>query len=157
MMITDDGLPERELVLRDGLDPANVARAHRAALEVLRYNLDTVRIDALSDRPWPETVAAAHRRALALGRAQARAAGRFRGDPATGIGIDPKDDGQFALLQALAPHTIGAEGWRAERLIFSACDSGSSLWLAVTVRQHELLETRLRAYCLPETAFSVLF
>ncbi|MFI6155032.1 hypothetical protein ACIBCA_20325 [Kitasatospora sp. NPDC051170] len=156
MMITDDGLPERELVLQDGLDLANISRAHRAALEVLRYNLDTVRLDALSDRPWPDTVVPAHRRALALGRAQAGEAGRHRGDPASGISIDTRDDAQFALLLALAPHTIGAEGWRAERLIFSACDSGTSLWLAVTAHQHERLQGRLRAYCLPETAFSVL-
>ncbi|MFB7476036.1 hypothetical protein [Kitasatospora sp. NPDC056184] len=49
--------------------------------------------------------------------------------------IDVRDDAQFELLLDLVPHTIHTEGQRADRLVFSAGDSGTSLCIAVTQDQ----------------------
>ncbi|RKE05008.1 hypothetical protein BX266_7248 [Streptomyces sp. TLI_171] len=78
-----------------------------------------------------------------------------RADPGMGIDIDVRDDAQFGLLLDLAPHTIQAEGWRGDRLVFSASDSGASLWIAVTADQMVELMSRLDARGIPPTAFAV--
>ncbi|MFB7110225.1 hypothetical protein [Streptomyces sp. NPDC056291] len=72
-----------------------------------------------------------------------------------GIDIDVPDDEQFAVLSDLAPCTINAEGWRGSRLVFSASDSGTSLWITVTRGQEEELLARLNTLGIPSTALAV--
>lgn len=129
-----DGGTERGLVLvTGGLAPEAVVAAHRAALRVARPGIDTAHVDAYSDAPWPPEVLASYEGVLALGRAEAAARGDSRRtDPGTGVDVDVRDDAQFALLLDLAPYTIGAEGWRGDRLVFSASDSGTSLWVSLS-------------------------
>lgn len=72
-----------------------------------------------------------------------------------GIDIDISDGAQFDLLLDLAPFTISAEGWRGDRLVFSASDSGTSLWMAVTQEQEAELLARLDALGIPPTVLAV--
>ncbi|MFB7325281.1 MULTISPECIES: hypothetical protein [unclassified Streptomyces] len=151
---TDD--PGRELVLVGGSSPADVALVHREALRVLRSTIDTAHLDAYSDDAWPPEVRHAYERALSLAReAVADGARSRRGDPGMGIDIDVPDDEQFAVLSDLAPCTINAEGWRGSRLVFSASDSGTSLWITVTRGQEEELLARLNTLGIPSTALAV--
>lgn len=74
--------------------------------------------------------------ALRLARGEVADGTRSKGaDLKMGIEINVRDDGQFAVLSDLAPYTIHAEGSRQGRLVFSASDSGTSLWIAVTSEQ----------------------
>ncbi|CAM5413515.1 hypothetical protein SSPIM334S_07929 [Streptomyces spiroverticillatus] len=72
-----------------------------------------------------------------------------------GIDIDVRDDAQFELLLDLVPHTINAEGWRGDQLVFSASDSGTSLWMVVTQGQEAELLSRLEAQGIRPTALAV--
>ncbi|HZG07122.1 MAG TPA: hypothetical protein VE546_26730 [Streptomyces sp.] len=145
----------RELVLVDGLSPAEVVLVHREALRVLRSGLDTAHLDAYSDAPWPPEVLPWYERALSLAREEMEHGSRSpRADPGMGIDIDVRDDEQFEVLVRLAPYTIGAEGWRGNRLVFSASDSGTALWTAVTPEQEAELLSRLDALGIPPTALA---
>ncbi|PZH15847.1 hypothetical protein C1I97_07545 [Streptomyces sp. NTH33] len=117
--------PGRELVLVDGLSPADVALVHREALRVLRHSIDAAHLDAYSDDAWPPAVLPSYERVLSLAREAVADGTRSRlCDPGTGIDIDVRDDGQFGVLSDLVPYTINAEGRRGDRLVFSASDSG---------------------------------
>ncbi|MGX4692360.1 hypothetical protein [Streptomyces sp. JNUCC 63] len=151
---TDD--PGRELVLVDGLSPADVVLVHREALRVLRSGIDAAHLDAYSDDAWPPAVLHSYERALSLARkAVADGTRSRRCDPGMGIDIDVRDDGQFEVLSDLAPYTVNAEGRRGDRLVFSASDSGTSLWIAVTQEQEEELLSRLNGLGIPSTALAV--
>jgi hypothetical protein len=151
----DDG-SDRELVLADGVSPADVVLVHREALRVLRSGIDAAHLDAYSDDAWPPAVSDSCERALSLAReAVADGTRSRRADPGAGIDIDVRDDVQFGLLLDLAPFTISAEGWRGDRLVFSASDSGTSLWMAVTREQEAELLARLDALGIPPTALAV--
>lgn len=155
-VINQDGGPYLELVLVDGLSPADVVLAHREALRVLRSDIDTAHLDAYSDDAWPPAVLHSYERALSLAReAVAEGTRSRRADPGMGIDIDVRDDAQFELLLNLAPYTINAEGRRGDRLVFSASDSGTSLRIAVTQDQAAELLSRLDALGIPPTVLSV--
>ncbi|MEE4546570.1 hypothetical protein V2S66_31975 [Streptomyces sp. V4-01] len=149
------GRPPRELVLVGALGRADVVRAHRAALTVLRPALDAAHVDAYSGDFWPPEVLPSYEQALALAR-QEVAAGtrRRRADPGMGIDIDVRDDAQFAVLLDLAAHTIHAEGSSGGRGIFSASDTGTALWIAVTPEQEAELRSQLDAFGIPPTVFA---
>ena len=152
----DDG-HGRQLVLVDGLSPADVVLVHREALRVLRSSIDVAWLDAYSDETWPPEVLQSYERAMSLAReAVADETRSRRSDPGMGIDIDVHDDGQFEVLSDLAPYTIHTEGWRGDREIFSASDTGTSLWMAVTQEQEAELRSRLDALGIPSTALAVL-
>lgn len=155
-MTDRDGGPGRKLVLVAGLSPADVALVHREALRVLRPGMDAAHLDAYSDGPWPAAVLPSLESALSLAR-EAVTAGRRsrRDDPGMGIGIDVRDDAQFEVLVDLAPHTIHAEGSRQGRPVFSAGDSGTSLWTALSPEQEAQLLNRLDALGIPSTVLAV--
>ncbi|MET9142032.1 hypothetical protein [Streptomyces parvulus] len=143
-MISQDGVRVRELVLVEGVRPADVVRVHREALHVLRSSIDAAHIDAYSDDDWPAEVLHSYEHALSLARQEVVNGARSRrSDPGMGIDLDVRDDGQFKVLSDLAPYTIHAEGWREGRLVFSASDSGTSLWIEVTQEQEAALLSRL--------------
>ncbi|WP_062641134.1 hypothetical protein [Streptomyces maremycinicus] len=147
---------DRELVLVDGLSPVDVALVHREALRVLRSGIEVAHLDAYCDDAWPPAVVHLYERALSLARqAVADGSRSRRADPGMGIDIDVRDDAQFELLSDLAPHTINAEGWRGDRLVFSASDSGTTLWIAVTQEQEAELLSRLDTLGIPPTALLV--
>ncbi|MGA5550560.1 hypothetical protein [Streptomyces pseudogriseolus] len=155
-MINQQGGVGRELVLVAGLSPADVALVHREALRVLRPGIDAAQLDAYSDDPWPPAVLRSRDRVLSLAREAVAAGTRARGaDTGMGIDIDVRDDVQFELMLDLVPHTINAEGWREDRLVFSASDSGTSLWMAVTQEQEAELLSRLEALGIPPTGLAV--
>ncbi|GAA4834871.1 hypothetical protein [Kitasatospora terrestris] len=155
-VINQDGGSDHELVLADGMSPADVVLVHREALRVLRSGIDTAHVDAYSDDPWPPAVVHSYERVLSLAReAAAHGTRPRRADPGMGIDIDVRDDAQFELLLDLAPHAINAEGRRGDRLVFGAGDSGTSLWIAVTREQEVELLSRLDALGIPPTAFAV--
>ncbi|MFH8805548.1 hypothetical protein ACH4F6_39435 [Streptomyces sp. NPDC017936] len=142
-------------MLVDGLSPADVVLVHREALGVLRSGIDTAHLDAYSDDAWPPAVRHSYERALTLARQEVADGTRSpRADPGTGIETDVRDDAQFELLLDLAPHTINAEGWQGDRLVFSTSDSGTALWMAVTDEQAEQLLARLDALGIPPIALS---
>lgn len=153
-MVNQHGGVGRELVVVvDGLSPADVALVHREALRVLRPGIDAAHLDAYSDDVRPPEVLSSYERVISLAReAVARGTRSRRDDPGMGIDIDVRDDAQFALLLDLAPSTINAEGWRGDRMVFSASDSGTSLWMAVTAGQEAELRSRLEAQGIPRTA-----
>ncbi|MFJ3216387.1 hypothetical protein ACIPLC_10755 [Kitasatospora sp. NPDC086801] len=154
--INRNGDQNHELVLVDGMSPADVVLAHRAALQVLRPCIESACLDAYSDDAWPPAVLHSYERALSLARESVAAGIRpRRADPGMGIEIDVRDDAQFELLLDLAAHTINAEGWRGDQLVFGASDSGTSLWIAVTAEQLAELLSRLGALGIPSTAFTV--
>ncbi|MET9618794.1 hypothetical protein [Kitasatospora indigofera] len=155
-MVNQDRGLVRELVLADGISPAEVALVHREALRVLRSGIDVAHLDACSDGAWPPEVVRSYERALSLARkAVADGERSRRADPGMGIDIDVRDDAQFERLLDLAPHTINAEGWRGCQLVFGASDSGTSLWIAVTQEQEAELLSRLDALNIPSTALAV--
>ncbi|MFB7936953.1 hypothetical protein [Streptomyces sp. NPDC056049] len=155
-MISQEGGVSRELVLVAGLSPALVALVHREALCVLRTDIDAAHLDAYSDGPWPPAVLRSYERVLALAREAVAAGTRSeRADPGMGIDIDVRDDAQFELLLDLVPHTINAEGWRENQLVFGAGDSGTSLWMALTQGQEAELRSRLNARGIPSAALAV--
>ncbi|QKW25132.1 hypothetical protein HUT11_02590 [Streptomyces seoulensis] len=154
-MISEAGEPRRDLFLRSGLEAAVVVRAHRAALQVLRDGIETAHVDAYSDDAWPQDVVPAYEQALAMAaRDVAEGVRPARSDPGMGIDVDVRDDAQFDVLLALAPHTIHAEAWQRGRLVFSASDTGTALCLTVTPRQEERLLSRLDALGIPRTTFT---
>ncbi|MFG3496771.1 hypothetical protein [Streptomyces sp. NPDC047886] len=154
-MIEDIGGRSRELILVDGLRPVDVALVHREALRVMRSGIDTAHLDAYSDDPWPEPVLPSYERALSLGRGRAADGTRSpRDDSGMGIDIDVRDDAQFEVLVDLAPYTINAEGRRGDRLVFSASDTGTSLWIAVTAVQETVLLARLDTLGIPRTVLA---
>lgn len=148
-------MPRRELVLSDGLSHADVVQAHRQALSVLRSDIETAHLDALSDEPWPTEALSAHARLLSLAQEEVtRGARSAKDDGAVAVDIDPGDDGQFETLRTLAPYTINAEGWRNGRLVFSAGDTGTALWIAVTEQQESDLRSRLSERGVSTTVFT---
>jgi hypothetical protein len=152
-----DGVRVRELVLVDGLRPADVVRVHREALHVLRSSIDAAHIDAYSGDAWPPEVLHSCERALLLAREQvARGHRSKRSDPGMGIDIDVRDDGQFEVLSDLAPYTIHAEGRRDGRQVFSAGDSGTALWIEVTQEQEDALLSRSGLLGIPSGVPTVL-
>ncbi|MEU6277032.1 hypothetical protein ABZ871_32205 [Streptomyces populi] len=156
-MINQDDGPSRELVLVDGLSPADVVLVHREALRVLRSSIDAAHLDAYSGDAWPSEVLHSYERALSLARQEVAGGTRSRRwDPGMGIDIDVRDDGQFEMLSDLAPYTIHAEGRRGDQEVFSASDTGTSLWMAVTHEQEAELLSRLDALGIPSTALAVL-
>ncbi|MEV5970322.1 hypothetical protein [Streptomyces sp. NPDC051921] len=154
-MINQHGGVSRDLVLVGGLSPADVALVHREALRVLRSGIEAAHLDAYSDDAWPPEVLPSYERALSLAReAVADGTRSRRADPGMGIDIDVHDDAQFELLLDLAPHTINAEGRRGDQLVFSAGDSGTSLWMTVTQGQEAELLSRLAAQGIPPNALA---
>ncbi|MFH9977699.1 hypothetical protein ACH4ND_00255 [Streptomyces sp. NPDC017179] len=150
---TDD--PGRELVLVGGLSPADVGIVHREALRV-RSTIDSAHLDAYSDADWPPAVLHSYELALSLAREAVADGSRSRRcDPGMGIDIDVREDEQFAVLSDLACHTIHAEGRQGNRPVFSASDSGTSLWITVTREQEEELLARLDGLGVPPTALAV--
>ncbi|MGW2559307.1 hypothetical protein ACWCXB_08690 [Streptomyces sp. NPDC001514] len=155
-MINQDGDRRRELVIVDGLSPAHVVLVHREALRVLRSDIGAAHLDAYSDDTWPPAVQQSYERALSLACEEVADGTRSRrADPGMGIDIDVRDDRQFEVLSDLAPYTINAEGWRGNQLVFSASDTGTSLWIAVTQEQEAELLSRLEALGIPRTVLAV--
>ncbi|WP_328460517.1 hypothetical protein [Streptomyces sp. NBC_00448] len=149
-MISLDGVPVRELVLVGGARPADVVRVHREALDVLRSSVDAAHVDAYSGDAWPPEVLASYERVLSQAREEvARGRRSRRADPGMGIDIDVGDDGQFALLSDLVPYTIHAEGRRDGRVVFTADDTGTALWIEVTREQEAVLRSRLDLLGIP--------
>ncbi|MFI1359435.1 hypothetical protein ACH4TV_38550 [Streptomyces sp. NPDC020898] len=150
--------PVRELALvpMEGLNHADITLVHREALRVLRPGIDTAHLDAYSDDAWPPEALPSYERLLTLDREAAPTDGSpsRRRDPGMAIDIDVRDDEQFELLVTLAPYTIGAEAAQGDRPVFSANDSGTSLWLAVTREQEAQLQRRLRELGIPEAALT---
>jgi hypothetical protein len=129
-----------------------VVLVYREALRVLRSGIDAAHLDAYSDEAWPPAVLHSYERALSLAReAVADGVRSRRADPGMGIDIDIHDDAQFEVLLDLAPYTIHAEGWQGDRLVFSASNSGTSLWIAVTQEQEAELMSQLDALGTPPT------
>lgn len=156
-VISQSGARGRELVLVDGVRPADVVRVHREALHVLRSSIDAAHIDAYSDDAWPPEVLDSYECALSLAREEAVSGARSRrSDPGMGIDLDVRDDGHFTVLSDLAPHTIHAEGRRDGRQVFSAGDSGTSLWIEVTQEQEAALVSRLAQLGIPSSVLTVL-
>jgi hypothetical protein len=132
-------------------------RVHREALHVLRSSLDAAHVDAYSGDAWPPEVLHSYERALSLARDEVvRGSRSGRSDLGMGIDIDVQDDGQFEVLSDLVPYTIHAEGWREGRLVFSASDSGTALWIEVTQEQEVALLSRLGLLGIPSDALTVL-
>jgi hypothetical protein len=91
-VISQDGVRVRELVLVDGVRPADVVRVHREALHVLRSSIDAAHIDAYSGDFWPPEVLHSYERALSLAREEVLRGNRSRrSDPGMGIDIDVRD------------------------------------------------------------------
>jgi hypothetical protein len=159
-VISQDGAANsrvREFVLVDGVSPADVVLVHREALRALRSSIDAAHLDAYSGDVWPPEVLHSYERALSLAREEVASGTRSRrADPGMGIDIDVQNDEQFNVLSDLAPYTIHAEGWREGRQVFSASDSGTALWIAVTQEQETGLFSRLDLLGIPSTALALL-
>ncbi|MBB6440202.1 hypothetical protein [Streptomyces candidus] len=124
---------------------------------MLRSNIDAAHIDAYSDDAWSPEVLDSYERALSLGREEVVSGARSRrSDPGMGIDLDVRDDGHFKVLLDLAPYTIQAEGWCEGRQVFSASDSGTSLWFEVTREQEAALLSRLGQLGIPSGVLTVL-
>lgn len=132
-----------------------MVRAHREALRVLRESIESAQVDAYSDIAWPREVAPAYEQVLSMAANEvAQGVRPAKGDPGMGIDVDIRDDTQFDVLLALAPYTIHAEAWRQGREIFSAGDTGTALWIAVTSEQEARLMSRLEALGVPQGPFT---
>ncbi|TLQ43838.1 hypothetical protein [Streptomyces marianii] len=154
-MVSEAGEPRRVLFLRGCLEAADMVRAHHEALRVLRDGIETAHIDAYSDIAWPREALPAYEHALLMAENEvAEGVRSAKGDPGMGIDVDVRDDTQFDVLLALAPYTIHAEASRRGRQIFSAGDTGTALWIAVTSEQEDQLMSRLDALGVPQTAFT---
>ncbi|MET7860591.1 hypothetical protein ABZS81_25925 [Streptomyces sp. NPDC005318] len=154
-MISEADELRRDLFLRDDLEAGDVVSAHREALRVLRDSIETAHVDAYSDIAWPREVVAAYEHALSMAENQvAEGVRSAKGDPGMGIDVAVRDDTQFDVFLSLAPFTIHAEAWRQGREIFSASDTGTALWIAVTSQQEVQLVSRLGALGVPQTAFT---
>lgn len=154
---SQDGVRGHELVLAEGARPADVVRVHREVLHVLRSSIDAAHVDAHSGDAWPAEVLHSYERALSLAQREVVSGTRSRhSDPGMGIDLDVRDDEQFKALSDLAPYTIHAEGWRDGRLIFSASDSGTALWIEVTREQEAALLSRLGQVGIPSGVLTVL-
>ncbi|SDR70356.1 hypothetical protein SAMN04489717_0159 [Actinopolymorpha singaporensis] len=122
--------------LADDADEATAIAAHQEGLRVVRGALRRVWIDAISDSPWPEQAQVALRALLDLAE--------LHHTSDTGIELDVSDDDQFDLVVALSPFTISAEGWaESDEQIYSASDTGTGLWMALTPREHSEVRERL--------------
>ncbi|WP_326586143.1 hypothetical protein [Streptomyces sp. NBC_01294] len=153
-MTSEADEPRRNLFLRDGLEAADVVRVHREA-DVRVASIETAYVDAYSDIAWPREVAPAYEQVLSMASNEvAEGVRSAKGDPGMGIDIDVRDDTQFDVLLAMAPYTIHAEAWRQGREIFSASDTGTALWIAVTSEQEVQLMSRLDALGVPQAAFT---
>lgn len=154
-MISESDEPRRDLFLRDGLEAADVVRAHHEALRVLRDDIESAHVDAYSDAAWPREAVPAYEHALAMARSEVVEGVRSeRDDPGMGIDVDVRDDTQFDVLLTLAPFTIHAEAWRRGRQVFGAGDTGTALWVSVTARQEARLVSRLDAPGASSPAFT---
>ncbi|MCX5387500.1 hypothetical protein [Streptomyces sp. NBC_00083] len=154
-VISEANEPRRELFLRNDLEAVDVVSAHREALRVLRDSIETAHVDAYSDVPWPRDVVDAYEHALSMAKSQSAEGVRSaKDDPGMGIDVAVRDDAEFDVLLALAPFTIHAEAWRQGQEIFSASDTGTALWIAVTSQQEVQLMSRLGALGVPRTAFT---
>ncbi|MYQ82227.1 MULTISPECIES: hypothetical protein [unclassified Streptomyces] len=154
-MISHGNGTRRELLLRNGLGAGDVVHAHREALLVLRDSIETAHLDAYSDEAWPQEVVPAYERALLMAEdAVTDGVRSAKSDPGMGIDVDIHDDAQFDVLLALAPYTIHAEAWRQGEQLFSADDTGTALWIAVTSQQEIQLMSRLGALAVTQTAFA---
>ncbi|MFF7456681.1 hypothetical protein [Kitasatospora sp. NPDC008115] len=129
-----------DLFLADGLPPSVAAAVHREALRALRPFIREAWVDAISDEPWPPEVLPAYERLLTLSESR------------TAVDIDLRDDGQFAVLVALAPYTISAECRRDDVLVYSAGDTGRALSVTVTEAEAAVLRAHLAAAGLPPDA-----
>lgn len=137
------------------MSPEEVALVHREALQVLRPVIDSAHLDAYSDDAWPGEVRHSYERVLALAQTAVVEGSRSRrDDPGMGIDISVCDDAQFAMLWDLAPYTIHAEAWHGGRQVYSAGDTGTSLWISVTPEQRSELLSRLGALGIPHTALT---
>ncbi|MFG3363213.1 hypothetical protein [Streptomyces griseofuscus] len=124
---------------------------------MLRSSVDAAHIDAYSDDDWPAEVLPSYEHALSLARQEVVSGTRSRrADPGMGIDLDVRDDGQFKVLSDLAPYTIHAEGWAEGRLVFSASDSGTALWIEVTQEQEAALVSRLGQLGISSRVLTVL-
>ncbi|MEU9623879.1 hypothetical protein [Streptomyces sp. NPDC048155] len=154
-MISHGNGTRHELFLRSGLDAEDVVHAHREALLVLRDSIETAHLDAYSDEAWPQEVVPAYERALLMAEdAVTDGVRSAKNDPGMGIDVDIHDDAQFDVLLALAPYTIHAEARRQSEPLFSADDTGTALWIAVTSQQELQLMSRLGALAVTQTAFA---
>jgi hypothetical protein len=126
-----------EIISRDDLPDEAVGRAHRILLCAVRPALDLIYIDAISDRPWPTEVSGELNALRTLGMEQRET---DRDDPQMGIRLDPRSDEQFSIALALARYSIGVEGYSLGRQIFSAHDTGTSLWADLSPDQYRALE-----------------
>jgi hypothetical protein len=131
-----------ELVGREGLSDDAVGRAHRILLRAVRPALDELYVDAISDLPWPAEVSAELNALRALGIEQRET---DRGDPQMAIRLDPRSDEQFGIALALAPYSIGVDGYSLGRIKFSAHDTGTGLWADLSPDQYRALEGLLAA------------
>ncbi|MFE3944869.1 hypothetical protein ACFXPV_23850 [Streptomyces sp. NPDC059118] len=147
--------PRQDLFLRHGQEAADVVRVHREALRILRDSIETAHVDAYSDSTWPREVAPAYEQVLSMAANEmAEGVRSAKGDPGMGVDLDVRDDTQFDALRALDPYTNDAEAWRQGREIFSASDTGTALWIAVTSEQEARLRSRLDALGVPQTVFT---
>lgn len=124
---------------------------------MLRSSIDAAHIDAYSGDAWPVEVLHSYEHALSLARQEVVSGARSRrSDPGMGIDLDVRDDGHFKVLSDLAPCTIHAECRREGRLVFSASDSGTALWIEVTQEQEAALLSRLGQLGIPSGVLTVL-
>lgn len=152
-VINRGGTSGHELVLANGMSPQDVVLVHREALHVLRSVIDSAHLDAYSDDAWPGEVRLSYDGVISLAqRAVADGSRSRRDDPGMGIDIDVADDAQFELLLDLAPYTIHAEAWHGDQQVYSASDTGTSLWISVTPEQKTELLSRLDTLRVPPAA-----
>jgi uncharacterized protein (UPF0548 family) len=123
-----------------GDDAARVTAeaAIRGALVAQRDRLAEVHVDIVSDRDWPadvrETVQLAERR-LAASRRRS-----------TSLPLDPRLDEDFDIALALAPFSIGCDGYNSDvRLIWDANDTGTSAAFALTPAEEHLVRAAIVA------------
>jgi hypothetical protein len=126
-----------DLFNRDGLPDEAVGRAHRILLCAVRPALDLIYIDAISDCPWPADVSGELNALRALGIEQRET---DRDAPQVRIRLEPRSDKQFSIALALARYSIGVEGYSLGRQIFSASDTGTSVWADLSPDQYRALE-----------------
>ena len=128
-------------LMRDGLARADAAVLFRSGLRVLRPWLRSVSVSPISDDPWPQHLRGQADRLLAMARDQ-QPVGII--DLAGGVGIDVRDDAEFALLMVTCCYSTSVRGYTDFRVcVFEGGDTGTSLWLALTTAEHASLRTAL--------------